>query len=250
MRTATFHSLAFCAIAGASALFLSSCETTAPARVSTRSLPAYEPPLAVSDLQTVRTTAYTHSESDHLQYGARNALGGQLHSAIAKNEPVPAANEWPSIDLRTSDNLTLGLLSREKRGAMAKHRAKTKTSAKKARKSRKVARYRKPQPRIGSAAADWSRWPVGTTFRVLSTGQVYKVDDYGWALAGRNTIDLYMGSRADMNRWGVRHEKIKVTHWGDRQASIALLTARQHYKHCRRMLLQLQGLQEQAAALH
>ena len=60
----------------------------------------------------------------------------------------------------------------------------------------KLAQSRKPQPRIGSAAADWSRWPVGTTFKVLSTGQVYKVDDYGWALAGRNTIDLYMASRA------------------------------------------------------
>ena len=119
------------------------------------------------------------------------------------------------------------------------------------RKGRKVAKKsRKPRSRIGSAAADWSRWPVGTTFRVLSTGQVYKVDDYGWALAGRNTIDLYMGSRGDMNRWGVRHEKIKVLSWGDRSASIGLLTARQHYKHCRRMLLQLQGLDEQAAALN
>ena len=35
----------------------------------------------------------------------------------------------------------------------------------------------------GSAAADWSRWPVGTVFRIQSTGQIYKVDDYGWALA-------------------------------------------------------------------
>lgn len=84
---------------------------------------------------------------------------------------------------------------------------------------------------------------------MVSTGQVYKVDDYGWALAGRNTIDLYMGSRADMNRWGVRHEKIQVLKWGDRATSIALLTPRQHYKHCRRMLLQLQGLDQQAEAL-
>ncbi len=141
------------------------------------------------------------------------------------------------------------LITREKRLALAKERARAKAAAKKSKRGRKTARYRKPKSRIGSAAADWSRWPVGTTFRVLSTGQVYKVDDYGWALAGRNTIDLYMGSRRDMNRWGVRHEKIQVLNWGDRQASIALLTARQHYKHCRRMLLQLQGLNDQAAAL-
>jgi hypothetical protein len=36
------------------------------------------------------------------------------------------------------------------------------------------------KPRIGSAAADWSRWPAGTAFRLLSTGQIYRVDDYGW----------------------------------------------------------------------
>ncbi len=247
MRTATLHSLAFSALALASAALLASCETTAP-RVSSRSLPAYEPPLAVSDLQTVRTTAYTHSESDHLQYGARNALGGPLQSAVAQNETFPAIGRlWSDLD--PTANITIGLMTREKRIALAKQRAKAKASAKKSKKGRKVAKSRKPQPRIGSAAADWSRWPVGTTFRVLSTGQVYKVDDYGWALAGRNTIDLYMGSRTEMNRWGVRHEKIQVLHWGDRATSIALLTPRQHYKHCRRMLLQLQGLDAQAAAL-
>jgi len=200
--------------------------------------------MARSDLQTVRTTAYTHSESDHLQYGARNALGGRLQSAIAKNETVPAADEDLSIALDAPDNLTFARVSREKQSA------KQKAAGKKSKKGRKVAKYRKPQSRIGSAAADWARWPVGTKFRVLSTGQVYKVDDYGWALAGRNTIDLYMGSRADMNRWGVRNEKIKVLSWGDRQASIGLLTARQHYKHCRRMLLQLQGRDAEAAALN
>ena len=43
---------------------------------------------------------------------------------------------------------------------------------------------------FGSAAADWSRWPAGTIFRVPPDRQLYKVDDYGWALSGRNTIDL------------------------------------------------------------
>src|SRR5207249_10737467 len=54
----------------------SACETT-----STRALPAYEPPLAKKDFQNVRTTAYTHTEADHTQYGSRNALGGELHAA-------------------------------------------------------------------------------------------------------------------------------------------------------------------------
>jgi 3D (Asp-Asp-Asp) domain-containing protein len=111
--------------------------------------------------------------------------------------------------------------------------------------------YALPMSNIyGSAAADWSRWPAGTMFRLLSTGQIYKIDDYGWALAGRNTIDLYMASRSDMNNWGVRHEPIQVLHWGDPEQSLALLGARQSYKHCRRMALELQGLHDQAAALH
>ena len=37
---------------------------------------------------------------------------------------------------------------------------------------------------IHSAAADWSRWPAGTIFRIRETGEIYRVDDYGWALAG------------------------------------------------------------------
>ena len=214
------------------------------------SRPPFEPPIAQNDSQLVRTTAYTHTEDDHVTYGARNALGGTLQSAIARLELAPP-REIPVIDLDSAENITIALMTREKRVALAKQSAKEKKSAKNSKKAkgRKMAKVRKPQPRIGSAAADWSRWPVGTTFRVLSTGQVYKVDDYGWALAGRNTIDLYMANRADMNRWGVRHEPIQVLRWGDRDASMALLTQRQHYKHCRRMLLQLEGKYEEAAAL-
>ena len=44
---------------------------------------------------------------------------------------------------------------------------------------------------ITSASADWSRYPLGTRFRLVSTGQEYVIDDYGGALVGTNTIDLY-----------------------------------------------------------
>src|SRR5437764_14420925 len=63
---------------------------------------------------------------------------------------------------------------------------------------------------VGSAAADWSRWPMGTTFRLLSTGQVYRVEDYGWALSGRNTIDIYMANQHAMNTWDARQEPIHI----------------------------------------
>jgi 3D (Asp-Asp-Asp) domain-containing protein len=104
-------------------------------------------------------------------------------------------------------------------------------------------------PKIGSAAADWSRWPMGTTFRLLSTGQMYRVEDYGWALSGRNTIDLYMANRRDMNSWGARQEPIQVLRWGDQQQSLQFLQSHQDYKHIKRMVLELEGREQDAAAL-
>ena len=85
-------------------------------------------------------------------------------------------------------------------------------------------------PIIGSAAADWSRWPMGTTFRLLSTGQMYRVEDYGWALSGRNTIDLYMSNQREMNSWGARQETIQVLQWGDPQQSLQFLRSHRDYK--------------------
>ena len=90
---------------------------------------------------------------------------------------------------------------------------------------------------------------MGTTFRLISTGQIYRVDDYGWALAGRNTIDLYMANRHDMNTWGARQEPIQVLQWGDRQESLRFLESKQSYKHIKRMVLELQGNEQEAAAL-
>ena len=38
--------------------------------------------------------------------------------------------------------------------------------------------------RVRSAAADWSFYPVGTTFRIKGLPYLYVVDDYGSALTG------------------------------------------------------------------
>ena len=56
-------------------VLLSACGTTV------RALPPYERPLAKTDFQNVRTTAYTHTESDHREYSNHNALGGELRAA-------------------------------------------------------------------------------------------------------------------------------------------------------------------------
>nr|MDQ2660156.1 3D domain-containing protein [Verrucomicrobiota bacterium] len=223
-----------------------SCETATVAHPSTRNLPTYEPPLARADLQQVRTTAYTHTESDHLAYGAHNALGGPLQSASlprgradAGSPFIPMAESAPAVR-----NFTLGLTTRARKIAAGKNK-KASREKKTAKRSKKSAPFT-----IGSAAADWSRWPLGTKFQIVSTGQIYQIDDYGWALSGRNTIDLYMGSRGEMNRWGVRNEPIKILKWGDPRASMAFLERHQEHKHIHRMVLELQGQDAEAAALN
>ena len=91
-----------------------------------------------------------------------------------------------------------------------------------------------------SAAADWSRYPVGTRFRVVSTGQEYIIDDYGGALVGTNTIDLYKPSRAEVYRWGVRHVDIEVLQWGSRDESLKILRPRHRARIVRRMIASLE----------
>jgi len=251
LRRAEAQQIIYAAFAVIGSLVFSSCETGKTARA----LPPYEPPLAKTDFQNVRTTAYTHTESDHTQYGARNALGGQLHAAgpaIHRAENVARA-------LAVSDTEDVGIRRVSNSGAslqpfsMDESRTGTQVTTttrvtKTTRGAKRAVAVRKP-PKIGSAAADWSRWPAGTTFRLLSTGQIYRVDDYGWALSGRNTIDLYMATRREMNNWGARQEPIQILRWGDAEESLRFLAARQNYPHLKRMVLELQGRDQEAAAM-
>jgi 3D (Asp-Asp-Asp) domain-containing protein len=94
---------------------------------------------------------------------------------------------------------------------------------------------------VCSAAADWARWPAGTKFMILATGKVYEVDDYGWALSGRNTIDLYCPSWAEMNNWGVRRVTIQILEWGDPWKSYQILKPRRDYAHVQRMLQEIRS---------
>ena len=229
-------------------VLLSACGTTE------RALPAYERPLSKTDFQNVRTTAYTHTESDHRQYSNHNALGGELHAAdppIHRAEAVTRATlayEVPRavpVDETASHSPQLQPFSMEETRTVtrtSKHAAKTPRSVKRA-----IAISRPPQ--IGSAAADWSRWPAGTVFRLLSTGQSYRVEDYGWALSGRNTIDLYMANQREMNSWGAREERIEILQWGDPEESLQFLRRHQDYRHIKRMVFELEGRDKEAAKL-
>ena len=252
MTYAQRRNLALAVLAAFIALvFLSACGTTQ------HPLPAYERPLSKTDFQNVRTTAYTHTESDHLEYSNHNALGGELHAAdppIHRAEAVTRATlayEVPRavpVDETASHSPQLQPFSMEETSGSSritrtsKHAAKTPRSVKRA-----VAVSRPPQ--IGSAAADWSRWPVGTVFRLLSTGQSYRVEDYGWALSGRNTIDLYMANQHEMNSWGARQETIEILQWGDPHESLQFLRRHQDYRHIKRMVLELEGRDKEAASL-
>ena len=228
-------------------ILLSGCGT------SHHALPAYEAPLAKTDFQHVRTTAYTHTESDHRGYGNHNALGGELQAAgppIHRAEvtrraiPVGDAPRAVSVDETGSYSPQLQPFSMEERRTVTRT---TKYGTKTARSVKRAVVVAKP--RVGSAAADWSRWPAGTAFRLISTGQTYRVDDYGWALAGRNTIDLYMPNQREMNSWGARRETIEILQWGDPQESLQFLRRHQDYRHIKRMVLELEGHHDAAAAL-
>lgn len=126
-------------------------------------------------ITSVRTTAYTHSESDHIIYGARTAVG---------------------------TNLKYG--------------------------------------NVRSAAADWSVFPVGTIFQIEGLPYMYQVDDYGSALVGTNTIDLYKPDKATMKAWGVRNVNIRVIKWGSFSKSLSILKPRTAYPHIRKMVARIE----------
>ena len=127
-------------------------------------------------IHDVRTTAYTHTESDHIAYGVKAAGGANL-------------------------------------------------------------KYGK----VRSAAADWSVYPVGTVFQIEGDQTLYEVDDYGSALVGTETIDLYKPSKASMDQWGARNVNINVIKWGSVTTSLAILKPREHKApHIRQMIMAIE----------
>ncbi len=92
---------------------------------------------------------------------------------------------------------------------------------------------------VMSAAADWSRWPLGTKFRVVDTDEIFEIDDYGSALIGTGTIDLYKTNRLAMRQWGVRAVDIEVLEWGSRARSLEVLTPRKRNRRVQAMIVAL-----------
>lgn len=93
---------------------------------------------------------------------------------------------------------------------------------------------------VMSAASDWSRFPFGTRFRIVETKEEYVIDDYGSALIGTGTIDLYKNTRLDMKRWGVRSVDIDILQWGSEDESLKILGPRAKHSSVRQMIVALQ----------
>src|SRR3954447_15076300 len=93
---------------------------------------------------------------------------------------------------------------------------------------------------VMSAASDWSRYPLGTRFQIVGSSERYVIDDYGGALIGTNTIDLYKTSRSAMHQWGVRHVDIDVIEWGSKEQSLKVLRPRGKHRAVRQMIAGLE----------
>ncbi len=151
------------------AALLSSCSSTSNLKQSQKVL------AGTKVIPGVRTTAYTHTEADHIIHGTRTAVGSDLKFG-----------------------------------------------------------------RVRSAAADWSVYPVGTIFQIEGSPYVYQVDDYGSALVGTNTIDLYKPDRETMNHWGVRNVNIRVLKWGSFSKSLTIMKPRTKHEHVKKMVQRIE----------
>ncbi len=93
---------------------------------------------------------------------------------------------------------------------------------------------------VSSASADWARWPVGTIFRVLATGDLYEVDDFTDNVVGRNEILLYKPLRSNVASSPRQFVTIEVITWGSPRKSAAILE-RSRSSTAKRILAELAG---------
>ena len=88
--------------------------------------------------------------------------------------------------------------------------------------------------------------PIGRAFHSAhisespGTNEEYIIDDYGTALIGTDTIDLYKANRAAMRQWGVRHVDIAILEWGSEDESLKVLGPRCKHGYVRKMVAALE----------
>src|SRR5437867_2018380 len=99
-----------------------------------------------------------------------------------------------------------------------------------------------------SAASDWSRYPLGTRFRLADASEEYVIDDYGNALVGTDTIDLYKATRSDVKSWGVRYVDIDILQWGSEEESLKVLAPRCKHHCVKKMVAALEKKKSKTVA--
>lgn len=101
---------------------------------------------------------------------------------------------------------------------------------------------------VRSAAADWSKYPLGTRFVIEGLPYQYVVDDYGSALCGTETIDIYKPNLSGIGDWGVRNVPIRVLEWGSFEESAKILNERKHVKHANHVRKMLNDIERKGLA--
>ena len=230
-------------------VLLASCETTPPwqsSRSDTRltsgdreemeAADPYRPPaaaaasgaptpalaLAISKRSTGEITSQekhpTRSDSD-----ARPPISMPLPPSPADRRPVVGADVGQVLRVRTTaycsdehDHFTFGTMSA-------------------------LGTPLQSSGRVRSAAADWSEFPAGTTFRLVGHPEHFRIDDYGSALVGTRTIDLFFPNAIAMDEWGARKVEIEVLRWGSRQRSLEILKPRAGHDHIDNMIRRLES---------
>jgi hypothetical protein len=84
-------------------------------------------------------------------------------------------------------------------------------------------------------------FPVGTQFKIEGRPEIFIIDDYGSALVGTKTIDIYQTSRQGMRKWGVRHVNIQIVKWGCFNKSLDIISDRKKYPHIRKMYAEIRA---------
>ena len=86
-----------------------------------------------------------------------------------------------------------------------------------------------------SAAADWSRFPVGTVFRLTDHAERFVVEDYGSALVGNDVVDIYRPELEAVKAWGRQELTMEVVEWGSLERSREILATRLQVPYCKTM---------------
>lgn len=102
--------------------------------------------------------------------------------------------------------------------------------------------------RVRSAAADWSKYPLGTRFMIEGLPYEYVIDDYGSGLCGTETIDIYKPNLAGIGQWGARNVPIRVLQWGSFEESRKILETRKHVKHADHVRTMLREIEKKGKA--